>query len=84
MEISLNNSLNKVVTAAEKKVLADEKASLLMEIRQVKNDLQHAYSNFDYFADSLMVDYYTYQIKAYEAKFEFLLKKAKELNVCEI
>lgn len=84
MEISLNNSLNKVVSTAEKKTLADERASLLLEIRQVKNDLQDAYSNFDYFADSLMVDYYTYQIKAYEAKFEFLLKKAKELNVCEI
>ncbi len=84
MEISLNKPTNKVIGAVEEQVLAIEKANILSEINKVKYELQDAYNNFDYVHDSLLVDFYTYQIKAYEAKFEYLLKKAKELGVCQI
>ncbi|HEY5584467.1 MAG TPA: DUF2508 family protein [Ruminiclostridium sp.] len=83
MEIALNNLLNKVVTTAEAGVLATEKAKLLLEIKNVKSDLQEAYNNFDYVADTLMIDYYTYQIKAYETKFEYLIKKAKAVGMSD-
>ena len=39
-------------------------------------------NNFDFVQDSLMVDFYTYQIKAYEAKFEYLIKRAKAMGIC--
>ncbi|MDF2986281.1 MAG: hypothetical protein K0R50_1791 [Eubacterium sp.] len=84
MEVSLNKPLNKMVGAVEEKLLATEKANLLSEINRVKIELQDAYNNFDYVQDSLMVDFYTYQIKAYEAKFEYLIKKVKELGVYQI
>lgn len=84
MEVSLNNSLSKVITPLEEKIWASERANILTEIKKVKSALQEAYSNFDYVADSLLVDYYTYQIKAYEAKFEYLIKQAKTMGICEI
>ncbi len=84
MEISLNNSLSKMINPLEEKLLEAEKLNILMEIKKVKSALQEAYSNFDYVADSLLVDYYTYQIKAYEAKFEYLIKQAKTMGICEI
>jgi|GEM_PF-2750903 len=82
MEISLNKQMNKVVGTLEEKAIAADRANLLSEIERVKCQLQEAYNNFDFVQDSLMVDFYTYQIKAYEAKFEYLIKKAKEIGLC--
>ncbi|AEY64309.1 DUF2508 family protein [Clostridium sp. BNL1100] len=84
MEISLNKALNNVVKTSEAKALASERVILLKEIEKVKGELQKAYKNFDYVNDSLMVDYYTYQIKAYETMFEFLIKKAKTMGINEL
>ncbi len=84
MEISFNRSLNNVVKTSEAKELANEKFILLNEIEKVKVELQKAYKNFDYVNDSLMVDYYTYQIKAYETMFEFLIKKAKAIGINQL
>ncbi len=84
MEVSLNKTINKVIGSVDaEKALALERANLISEINRVKFDLQDAYNNFDYANDSLLVDFYTYQIKAYEAKFEYLLKRAKEIGVCQ-
>jgi hypothetical protein len=84
MEISLNKPLNKVVKTSETELLAAEKAELLSEINIVKCDLQNAYNNLNYVSDPLMIDYYTYQIKAYETRFEYLIKKAKEIGINQI
>lgn len=84
MEISLNKSLNSVVDAVEKKDSEFNMAKLRLEIERVKLDLQNAYNNFEYVNDALMVDFYTYQIKAYEAKFEYLIKLAKEMGTCQV
>ncbi len=81
MEISLNKSLNKGLTATETEILASEKEKLLLEIKKSTLDLEDAYCNFNYVQDSLMIDYYTYQIKAIETRFEYLIKKAKELGM---
>lgn len=84
MEISLNNSVNKVVNTAEAELLAAERESLIIDIKKVKCDLSDAYSNFNYVSDSLMIDYYSYQIKAFETRFEYLIKKAKALGLVDI
>lgn len=84
MEISLNNTLNKVVETTEEEVLVTERTELLTEIRKLKCSLADAYNNFNYADDSLMVDYYTYQIKAYETRFEYLIKKAKAIGINNI
>lgn len=81
MEVSLNNSLSSVISTVDKELLAAEKANLMLEIKAIKTQLQSAYNNFDHIQDSLMIDYYTYQIKAYEIKYEYLIKKAKEIGL---
>ena len=55
---------------------------LLQNIIFVKNSLANMYNNLQ-FADSDLIDYYTYQIKAEEAKYNYLIKqnKKKKLNV---
>lgn len=81
MEISLNKITGKVIKPAESLILDAEREKILIEIKNLKIDLADAYNNFDYASDFLMVDYYTYQIKAFETKFEYLLKKAKEAGL---
>lgn len=53
---------------------------LLKNIRIVKNTLSNMYNNLQ-FADSDLIDYYTYQIKAEEAKYNYLIKQAKKKNL---
>lgn len=55
---------------------------LLQNILFVKKSLANMYNNLQ-FADSDLIDYYTYQIKAEEAKYNYLIKQAKKkkLNV---
>ena len=54
----------------------EKEIELMLSIIKVKNELDIANSNFEY-AQGDLIDYYTYQIKANRAKFDFLVKKAK-------
>ena len=59
----------------------DEKNyELLQNIREVKNNLQNMHNNMQ-FADSDLIDYYTYQIKAEESKYNYLIKQAKKRKI---
>ena len=53
---------------------------LLNNIQIVKNTLGNMYNNLQ-FADSDLIDYYTYQIKAEESKYSYLIKQAKKKNL---
>lgn len=55
----------------------EKNRELLQSIRLVKNTLSNMYNNLQ-FADSDLIDYYTYQIKAEEAKYNYLIKQAKK------
>ena len=48
--------------------------------KDIKKELEEANKNFE-FAEGDLIDYYTYQIKANRAKFDYLLKKAKENGI---
>ena len=54
----------------------EKEIELMLSIMKVKNELDVANSNFEY-AQGDLIDYYTYQIKANRAKFDYLVKKAK-------
>ena len=54
----------------------EKEIELMLSIIKVKNELNVANSNFEY-AQGDLIDYYTYQIKANRAKFDYLVKKAK-------
>ena len=55
----------------------EKNRELLQSIRVVNNTLGNMYNNLQ-FADSDLIDYYTYQIKAEEAKYNYLIKQAKK------
>ena len=63
-----------------------EKTEIEKEIELVKNiiktreELKIANCNFEYAKDDL-VDYYTYQIKANQAKLDYLIKVAKTKGI---
>ncbi len=59
----------------------DEKdEELINSIKNVKKNLSNMYNNLCY-ADSDLIDYYTYQIKAEEAKYNYLIKQAKKKKI---
>lgn len=53
---------------------------LINSIKNVKKNLRDMYNNLHY-ADSDLIDYYTYQIKAEEAKYNYLIKQAKKKKI---
>ena len=55
----------------------EHRQDLLSEIEASKKRLKAFYENIN-FAQENLVDYYTYQIKAEEAKYGYLLQKIKE------
>ena len=55
-------------------------SDLIKSIIKTKEDLQNANKNFE-FADGDLIDYYLYQIKATQSKYNYLLKKAKRLGL---
>lgn len=54
----------------------EKEAELIKSIIKTREELKIANRNFEYAQDEL-VDYYTYQIKANQAKLDYLIKMAK-------
>lgn len=59
------------------KTKEEQELELITSIIKVGKDLEVNNLNFEY-ATGDLIDYYTYQIKANRAKFDYLVKKAKE------
>ena len=53
---------------------------LVSTIKFVNQTLKNMHNNLQY-ASSDLIDYYTYQIKAEEAKYNYLIKMAKTRNL---
>ena len=60
----------------------DKDTELICHIIRTRKELEYANRNYE-FADSDLIDYYIYQIKANQAKLDYLIKmaKIKGLNV---
>jgi hypothetical protein len=80
MELSLNKTPN-ISTKIDQKLLETEKEELIKEIRRVSSELQNTYNNFQFIDDELLIDYYTYKIKACETQYHYLLKIAKSMGI---
>ncbi len=59
------------------KKMTKENADLISCIIKTREDLINANNNYEY-ADGDLIDYYLYQIKATQSKYNYLLKKAKQ------
>lgn len=64
----------------ENKTDLEKRQELIDSIKFVKKSLENMYKNLE-FADGDLIDYFTYQIKAEEAKYDYLIKKAKNKNL---
>ena len=58
----------------------EKEIELIQTIMETKEMLKIAISNFEYAEDDL-IDYYTYQIKANQAKLDYLIKIAKRKGI---
>lgn len=61
--------------------ISEEKmrADLANEINELETALSDSYCNLQFIHEEGLVDFYTYMIKAYEAKHQYLMKKIKEV-----
>jgi hypothetical protein len=60
-----------------KEMSEDEKnKELLLNIIKTRESLKQAHKNFE-FAENDLIDYYSYNIKANQAKLDYLIKLAK-------
>lgn len=64
----------------ENKTDLEKRQELIDSIKFVKKSLENMYKNLE-FADGDLIDYFTYQIKAEESKYDYLIKKAKDKNL---
>lgn len=56
----------------------EEKNEIAEILKKAQIDLEIAMSNYEFADEPALVDYYTYNIKAAQMKYEYLLRKAKE------
>lgn len=55
--------------------------TLLYDIQKAKTELEAATENFTYETDPLLIDMYSYRIKACQARYRYLLQRAKDESV---
>lgn len=58
----------------------EKEIELIKTIIKTREELKKANRNFEYAQDEL-VDYYVYQIKANQAKLDYLIKMAKAMGI---
>ena len=56
----------------------NDKDEIVDILKKAQVDLDIAMNNYEFADEPALVDYYTYNIKAAQMKYEYLLKKAKE------
>lgn len=59
----------------------NDNQKLIDSIITTKKEWINANNDFNYAVDKEMIDYLTYKIKAYQAKYEYLIKIAKENGI---
>lgn len=74
---------NEIYVKEEKiieKTEIEKEKELIRTIIKTREELKMANHNFEYAQDDL-IDYYTYQIKANQAKLDYLIKLAKTKGI---
>lgn len=64
----------------QEKTEIEKESELIANIVKTREDLKKANRNFEY-AQEELVDYYIYQIKATQAKLDYLIKLAKSKGI---
>lgn len=69
---------NKIKDKTEEEI----KKELITSINNVILELNFAHENYDNAVGEL-IDYYSYQIKAYQSKYDYLLKTIKKMGISQ-
>lgn len=59
----------------------NEELEILESIKRAQEEWADANRNFEYADDDEIIDYYTYKIKASEIRYDYFIKKAKEMGI---
>ena len=62
------------------KTESEKRLELIVSVVKARNDLENARRNYE-FAEGSLIDYYLYEIKANQAKLDYLICKAKTMGV---
>lgn len=57
-----------------------EKEEIISDLQSAKDELDTAISNFSFATDPELIEVYSYQIKAAQAKYSYHLMRAKKLT----
>lgn len=63
-----------------KQATPDAYEMLLDSINQTKEELNCTYTNLASVVEPDLIDYYIYQVKAMQTRYQFLLREAKEMR----
>lgn len=69
------------IFADSKKNFINEELELIECIEKARNEWEHAYSSFESAKENEIIDYYIYNMKACQVKYEYLLRKAKKKGI---
>lgn len=58
--------------------LTAEEQELIMAALEARDEWIETSRNFDYVQDDMLIDYYTYRMKASEARYAYFIKLVKE------
>ena len=64
----------------KEKTEEEQKLEIIKSIIETKKELANIGANYEY-AEEGLIDFYSYQMKAYQAKLNYLLKKAKNYGI---
>lgn len=65
----------------KKKSLSEEGKHIIEEIERIKDQLEKTRVNFDLATDDSLIDCYIYEIISLNKKYQYFLKKAKEIGL---
>ncbi len=60
---------------------ADERRALIQSLQDARVEWAEAVSNFEQVSEHDIVDYYIYRMKASQTRYQYFLRKAKELRL---
>lgn len=77
----MTTALKFFVLSKDEKIERDRKQQLLNDIREIRRELDSAYSNFQSCCDEDLIEACIYEMQALTQKYQSLIKTAKKENL---
>lgn len=72
--------VNKQKEKKNEKKISKEEYDLVVEVKRAERELFEARDKMGFVLDEELIDYYIYEVSALEKKYEYLLRKAKNIG----